>query len=130
MNDIPPVNPATNWRTALADLLGARLALIQLELKQAAQAGVKRGLLFAGGALALLFAWGILAAGIIGAVSACTGLAWYWVALITGGVHLIAAIILIVLGKRPSPGASFEITVSEFKKDRAWLETLQPKSND
>ncbi len=131
MNDIPPVPPSANWRTALADLLGTRLALIQYEFKHAAQAGIRRAALFAAAALCVIFAWIILMAAVIGGVSAGTGLAWYWVALIAGGVHLAVAAILVILAKRPT-GAAFEITIAEFKKDRVWLESLQshPKSGN
>lgn len=143
MNDTPGTNPATpavpangsagpaNWRTALADLVGARTALIQLELQQAAQSTAKRGIFFAAAALLLLFAWAAIIAGAIGAISAGAGWPWYWVAIATGGLHLLLAVIFINVAKRPGP-ATFEITRAEFKKDREWLEKFQSpsKSND
>jgi len=121
----------TNWRTALADLLGARAALIQLELKQAASSGLKRGILFAAAALLVLLAWIILVAGAIGAISVSAGWPWYWVTLSAGGIHLLIALILILIAKKPGP-ATFEVTRSEFQKDREWLANFQSpnKSND
>lgn len=120
-----------NWRTALVDLIGARTALIQLELKQAASSGIRRGVFFAAAALLLLFAWIILVAGGIGAISATAGWPWYWVALSAGGIHLIIAVTLILLAKKPGP-ATFEVTRAEFKKDREWLANFQSpnRSND
>ena len=143
MNHTPGTNPAApavppqahaaapNWRTALADLVGSRAALIQLELSQAAQSGTKKAILFAAAAILLLFAWAAIAAGAIGAISAEKGWPWYWVALSAGGIHLLLALIFITVAKRPGP-AAFEITRAEFKKDREWLEKFQSprKSND
>ena len=122
--------PPSNWRTALADLLSARIALVQLEICQVAQSGIKRGVLFAAGGILLMLAWIILVAGGIGAVSANTVLAWYWVALIVGGIHLLLAAILIIVAKRPGDPA-FEHTKAEFKKDREWLANFQsPNRSD
>jgi len=146
MNDpgtIPPVtgpspNPVnrpaipTNWRTALADLVAARFALVQAELKQTASSGIKRVMFFGAGALFLLFTWGLIVAGVIGAIAGEAGYPWYWVTLIAGGIHLLLAGIVIVLAKRPAEGPSFHFTREEFKKDREWLENFQSpkKSND
>jgi Protein of unknown function (DUF1469). len=146
MNDpgtIPPLtgpnlNPVdhpaipTNWRTALADLVGARFALVQAELKESASSGIKRVAFFGAGALFLLFAWGLIVAGAVGAIAGEAGYPWYWVTLIAGGIHLLLAGIVIVLAKRPAQGPSFHFTREEFKKDRAWLENFQSpkKSND
>ncbi|MBX3741498.1 MAG: phage holin family protein [Akkermansiaceae bacterium] len=125
----PSVPP--NWRTALMDLVGSRIALIQLEFQQAAGSGVKRGILFATAAILVLLAWIILVAGGIGAISASAGWPWYWVTLSTGGIHLLIALILILIAKKPGP-ATFEVTRAEFKKDREWLANFQSpnKSND
>lgn len=141
MNEIPGIPPATpppagipdvptNWRTALADLIGARLALIQLELRQAAASGVKRGLFFGAAALLLLFTWILMVAGVIGAISDKNGFPWYWVALVAGGIHLLLAVIFLMVAKRPGSKA-FPHTAEEFKKDRAWLEKFQsPKKSE
>lgn len=122
----------TNWRTALADLVASRLALVQAELKQTASSGIKRVVLFAAGALFLLFTWGLIVAGTIGAIAGEAGYPWYWVTLIAGGIHLLLAGIVIVIAKRPGEASSFHFTREEFKKDRAWLENFQSpkKSND
>jgi uncharacterized membrane protein YqjE len=123
---VPP-----NWRTALVDLLSSRIALIQLEFQQAAGSGIKRGALFAAAALLALLAWITLVAGTIGAISASAGWPWYWVTLSAGGIHLLIALILILIAKKPGP-ATFEVTRAEFQKDRAWLANFQSpsKSND
>ncbi|WAC21284.1 phage holin family protein [Luteolibacter sp. SL250] len=120
-----------NWRTALADLVGSRIALVQLEFQQAAGSGLKRGILFAAAAILLLLAWIVLVAGGIGAISASAGWPWYWVTLSAGGIHLFIALILILIARKPGP-ATFEFTRAEFKKDREWLANFQSpnKSND
>lgn len=128
---VPAAPPPANWRTALADLLGSRAALIQLELKQAAGTGIKRVILFAAAALFLLFFWIVLVIGLVGLISAKGGYPWYHVALIAAGIHFLIAVILLAIAKRPAPPA-FEITRQEFQKDRAWLQNFQSpgKSND
>lgn len=142
MNDTPgqipeavsnplPAAPPANWRTALADLLGSRAALVQYELKRASATGIKKAVLFITAAIFLLLFWIILVAGLVGLISAQGGYLWYTVALVFAGVHLLVALILILIAKRPAP-PSFEITRQEFKKDREWLQTFQSpgKSND
>ncbi|RYD36787.1 MAG: phage holin family protein [Verrucomicrobiaceae bacterium] len=123
---VPP-----NWRTALADLAASRLALINLEIQQAVTSGLKRGVILAAAAILLVIAWLVLLAGGIGAISVSSGWAWYWVALSAGGVHLLIAIGLLLVAKKPAP-PSFKITRAEFKKDREWLANFQSpnKSND
>lgn len=125
-SDIP-----SNWREAITSLIAARVALIQLEAQEAARHGAKRAVGIAVGALSALFAWILLLAGAIGAVSAATGWAWHWLALGTGGLHALLAIILIFSLKKSSH-AAFSLTRAEFQKDREWIENLQTnrKSND
>jgi uncharacterized membrane protein YqjE len=123
-------SPPANWRTALADLVGARVALIQLEAKQAAKSGVKRVIFFAAAAILLLLAWIIIVAGVVGAISDKNDFPWYWVALVAGGIHLLLAVILVVIAKRPGE-AAFQTLSAEFKKDREWLQHFQtPKKSD
>lgn len=142
MNDTPgqiperispplPAAPPANWRTALADLLGSRAALVQYELKEAAATNVRRIVLFATAAIFLLIFWLVLVAGLVGLISAQGGYLWYTVALIAAGIHFLLAVILILIAKRSTP-PSFTITRQEFKKDREWLQTFQSpgKSND
>ena len=119
------------WWTALADLLSARVSLVQLELKQAASSGIKRIIFFAVAAVLLLCAWIILIAGAIGAISDQAGFAWYWVTLAAGAIHLLIAGLLVLAAKRPGD-PTFEHTKEEFKKDRQWLANFQSqnKSND
>lgn len=128
-----PGGPTTppNWRAALADLIGARASLIHLEFRQAFQHGAKRGIFFGAAAFLLLFAWVIIVAGGVGAISASTHWPWYWVTLSVGGAHLLLAFILILIAKKPAP-ASFDATLAEFKKDREWLVNFQSpnKFND
>jgi len=127
----PLPTPPANWRTALADLLGSRAALVQYELKNAAATGIRKVVLFATAAIFLLLFWLILVASLVGLISAQGGYTWYTVALAAAGIHFLLAVILILIAKRAAP-PSFEITRQEFKKDREWLQTFQSpgKSND
>jgi hypothetical protein len=72
-----PAAPPANWRTALADLLGSRAALIQYELKQAAATNVRKVILFAAAAFFLLVFWLVLVTGLVGLISAQGGYLWY-----------------------------------------------------
>jgi uncharacterized membrane protein YqjE len=141
MNEIPGMNPVippvdssipppANWRTALADLLGARISLFQLEAKEATGIFVKKAIFFAAAAILLLLGWVIFVAAIVGAISDKGDFAWYWVALIAAGIHLLIAGILVQLARRPAPPA-FQILAAEFKKDREWLHHFQtPKKSN
>ena len=123
-------DPPKNWRDALMLLIACRIALIQLEAKQAAKSGASRAIRLAAAAFCLVFAWMLLLAGGIAAISASTSWAWQWVALVTAALHLLLAWILIISSKASPP--AFPATRAEFQKDREWIESIQkkPKSND
>lgn len=114
----------SNWRSAAADLIGSRLALIQLEIRQAAGSATKKAVLLVSAGFLLLSAWAVFVAGAIGLISALGNFPWYWVALSACGVHLLLAVILIAIAKRPGE-ATFSATRAEFLKDREWLEKFQ-----
>ncbi|MEP2775729.1 MAG: phage holin family protein [Luteolibacter sp.] len=110
-----------NWPSALGALVSARIAIISEEARIAAESTVKKVALAVVAAITGLLFWVILMAGLIGFVPSLTsGLAWFHVALIIAGIHLLVAIIAILLLKKKSP-PSFSLTRSEFEKDRQWL---------
>jgi threonine/homoserine/homoserine lactone efflux protein len=119
-----------NWREALMALIASRVALIRLEAGQSAKSGASRAIRMAAAAFCLLFAWMLLLAGGIAALSACTGWAWHWVALATAALHLVLAWILIISCKGAPP--AFPATRAEFQKDREWIQNFQqkPKSSN
>jgi uncharacterized membrane protein YqjE len=112
-------------------LIASRVALIQLESKDAATS-VARVMLFWGAALCCaVFAWALLAAGAVAAIAQAMHWPWHGVALAAGVLHLLAGTLLAILGK-PAMGSAFAFTRAEFKKDREWIENLHKnkKSND
>ncbi len=118
-------NPS-NWAEALMALIAARIALIQIEARASAKAGMKRGLSILAAVLCVFFAWILLLAGGIGAISAISGWSWHWLALAAAGIHLLGAILLAITCKEPAAPV-FPNTRAEFQKDREWIENLQKK---
>ncbi len=111
-------------------LVSSRIALIELESKEAAKGGARRAIALMAAIICVFFTWALLLAGGIAAISAATGWPWHWVAMAGAAIHLLAAIILIRRAK-PSDQPAFPVTRSEFQKDREWIENLQKtrKSN-
>jgi len=124
-----PERPS-NWGEALAALISSRIALIELESKEAARGGARRAASIIAAIICMFFTWALLLAGGIAAVSASTGWPWYWVAFSCAIVHFVAAIIFFKTAKR-SAQSTFPVTRSEFQQDREWIKNLQKprKSN-
>ncbi|MCB1130497.1 MAG: phage holin family protein [Verrucomicrobiae bacterium] len=127
----PSSSGPTSWAEALGGLVQSRIGIIRIEAGEAARTTVRRAVFAAVAALAALFAWALLIAGLVGLVVLLAGWPWPYVMLGAAGIHLVAAIIAIIAMRRPASPA-FPLTLEEFKKDRAWLETLQKnkKSSD
>lgn len=120
----PPPPASGDWKSALAEFVGARIELIQLEARDARRTASRRLGLALIGATSGIIAWFLLSAGLIGLTSAMTGWPWWIPALIIGSLHLVPAIACLILLRRPSP-APFPITRNELNKDREWLLHLQ-----
>jgi len=120
------VQGPSNWREALFTLFTARVHLIQAESGQLIEDLKKKAAFFALVGFFLFFAWAAIVAGGIGLISAANGWPWYWVALATGGGHLLLGILFLLAGKSEANPA-FPHTKLEFKKDHAWIETLTKK---
>jgi hypothetical protein len=132
VSDSPEADaPRANWRVALMDLVAARLALIQLESKDATQEASRRAALIAAACAAAFFAWSLLLVGGVSLLAQATGWPWNLVAIGLAMLHLVVGIILAQSAK-PSGAASFPITRAEFQKDREWIENFNKnkKSND
>lgn len=121
----------SNWREALLTLIASRVSLIQLESKEAAKDGARRAISMLAVVICAFFAWALLLAGGVAAISNATGWPWYWIAIAAAGIHLAAAFILASAAKKPATPA-FPVTLAEFQKDREWIENFQKtrKSND
>jgi MFS family permease len=127
--DSPAQAPA-NWREALFALFVSRIALIECESKDAAKHAARRAILLGALVCCVFFMWALLLAGAIAAIAITSGWPWYWLAIGTGAIHMLAAILLAKAAQAPAKPA-FPVTRAEFKKDREWIENLQktPKSN-
>lgn len=113
-----------NWRAAVLNLISSRVALIQLESKDAARDAASRMARLVALVICIFFTWALLLAGGTAALARATGLPWYAIAFGFAALHLVAALILAKSAKSPS-GPAFPITRAEFQKDREWIENLQ-----
>ncbi len=116
--------PPANWREALMGLIASRVALIQLESKDAARDGAKRAGMWLAVAGCVFFGWILLLAGGVSLLATAIGWPWSWVAVGLAAAHLLLAIILVKLAK-PSGNPAFPHTLAEFQKDREWIENFQ-----
>ncbi|GAA5119127.1 phage holin family protein [Luteolibacter yonseiensis] len=116
--------PPANWREALMALIASRVALIQLESKDVAKAGIRSAIYLAATFVCVLSTWALFLAGGIALVSELTRWPWSLVALSAAALHLLAAFILVRLAK-PKGTPAFPVTRSEFQKDREWIENFQ-----
>ncbi len=128
--DRRPPGP-TNWRTALLSLVAARVALIELEAKNAARLGVTRIACWVALVICLFFMWALLLVAAIAAITAASDCRWWLVTLAGSALHLVAAILLARSVRAAAP-PMFPVTRAEFHRDRQWIENLQqsPKSSD
>ena len=112
-------------------LVVSRIALIQFEARETARQRVKRVVCVIVAALCLFFAWILLLAGGIAAISSASGWPWHWLAIAAAVAHVLAAVLLAGNSYKPSEPA-FPLTRAEFQKDREWIENFQkkPKSNN
>jgi len=124
-----PNSPASNaagdhWQSAVAELIAARMELIRLEAKDAAQVATAKArhaviLILIGG-----LGWLCLLAGLIGLLHHLTHWPWWGCALLFAAIHAVLALCFAHLLKRPSPPA-FPLTCEEFHKDRLWMQSLK-----
>lgn len=105
-------------------LISSRIALIELESKEAAGAGARRAACLVAAVIFAFFAWALLLAGGISAIAASTGWPWFWLALGAAAIHLTVALMLLKSAK-PTGQPAFPVTRSEFQKDREWIENFQ-----
>ncbi len=100
----------------------ARGVLLTIEAQEALQ-HVLRVAIFGGiAALAAFMGWVLLTAALISFIMDETG--WHWVKAVTllGLAHIIMAVIFAVAMRNRLSGVRFfRETLSEFRKDRAWL---------
>ncbi len=124
-------SPRANWRGALMDLIAARLALIQLESQDAAQAAARRAVFIGAACGCAFFTWGLLLVSGVSIISRTTDWQWDWVAAGLAALHLLAGVVLAQSAKSSGKPA-FPVTRAEFQRDREWIENFNKdkKSND
>ena len=109
---------------ALAEFLESRFALLTEESKGAAvQLLILVGcVIFA----LLLCALGyvFLITGAVVGLAHLIGISWPWVALAAGVAHFIVALVLLLVARSRITKPLFRATLTELKKDREWLKTL------
>jgi uncharacterized membrane protein YqjE len=118
---------ARGWLDPWFDLIANRCELIGIETRAAAR-NILVHLILALAAIALfLFGWALAIGGAI--VMAATGMDWPWpvCALAVAALHVAAAGLIVLRLKRMRHRPMFSHTRAEFRKDRAWIETLQKK---
>ncbi len=116
-----------NWLEALLGLVSSRLALIRLESKEVAAAGIRQAILLVLALGGLFFGWLLFLAGIVAGIAAAAGWSWYWVALAAAALHFIASTIFIMIVKSGGK-PTFTHTRNEFQKDREWIAKFQSTS--
>lgn len=112
-------------------LIASRVALIQLESKDAAKSGAKRAIYLLVVIGCVFFAWLLLLAGGVSLLANTMDWPWSRVAIVLAIFHLLVAIIFAKLAEA-SGRPTFPHTRAEFQKDREWIENFQTtrKSND
>jgi uncharacterized membrane protein YqjE len=112
-------------------LVASRVALIQLESKDAARVASQRALRVAVAAGCAFAAWMLLLAGGVSMISQAAGWPWSWVAVGLAALHLLVGFILARAAKS-AESPTFPATRAEFQKDREWIENFNKpgKSND
>jgi uncharacterized membrane protein YgcG len=129
--ETPPTSSASlpeDWQSAIADFAATRIALIQIEARDAAQTAARKTAHAVTLAIVSLSAWLCLLAAAIGAFHHFAKRPWWEGALLLAILHLIIALRLAALLKRPAPPA-FPITRAEFEKDRLWMQNLKKSRN-
>lgn len=113
-----------DWQSALAEFVSSRVALIQLESKDAVRMIAQKSRYSAMLVAFSLLAWFFFVAGLIGCLHHWTRAPWWAYAMGFGLVHALLAWRIANLLKRPQP-PPFPLTCQEFHKDRLWMQSLK-----
>jgi uncharacterized membrane protein YqjE len=118
-----------DWKTAVLDLISARSELILLELAEFRRQSARRAALLVLAVLAAASGWLLLLAGSVPLLAQVSGISWPIMALVLAALHIALVGVFLSLARR-NPGPAFTATITEFQKDREWIEniTKTPKS--
>jgi hypothetical protein len=132
MRELPPPSPTedapSDWQSAVAELIAARVELIRYESQDVARTIAEKSRITLLLVLCGTLCWQLLVAAIIGMVSHFTTFPWWATALALALVHLVLALVGARSLRRPAPPA-FPLTKEEFSRDRLWMQSFKtPKS--
>jgi len=113
-------NHRSTWKEAALALVTARISIIRMESKDAAENLIRRLLLWAAVGICAFFTWALILSGGIALIAENSVYPWYHIALVFAAAHLLIALILAIVAKKSGPPA-FPVTRSEFQKDREWI---------
>ena len=107
------------------DYLHARLALLRFEVMEAGGDLLMRFVGFVVAGVFCVLAYFVALAGTIGWIAAAGDWAWYKIALIIAGFHVLAAICLFLYARRRFGRPPFRDSLAELQRDRQWLEEIR-----
>ena len=115
--------------TLVFNYLQARSVLLRLETQEAVAHFATASIWVAIGAIAAFAGWLLLAASLVGVLTMCLGWSWVKATAVVGAAHLLIALSAALKAKNQLTAAHwFADSVSELKKDRAWLNTQVTKN--
>jgi uncharacterized membrane protein YqjE len=116
--------------SAVAGFLESRAALFAKESKRAVIQLAAIAACLAAALMFLAFGYVFILAAAVVAIARALQMSWVWVALVTGGIHFIVAIFLLLFAQAAMRKPFFRATVEELKQDREWLETLNETASN
>ena len=128
----PPPGLFDSLSSLLASFAGyvqARLELLGLESRAAARNYLRVLALAFIAVLALALGYIFVVLGMVFLVQKWTGWSWPVITSAFGGAHLLVVLICALSIKRRVSQPAFTETVSELRKDRAWLDNELPKQS-
>lgn len=119
--------PSEKWTSAIVTLASARLAIFTAESGHAAGIFGKKIAYAAVAGICMVMFWLFVLVGSVGVIATYSGMAWFHVAFIIAGIHffILLGAILSLKGKTEPV---FNITKSEFNKDKLWLSSVKQES--
>jgi len=121
-----PIHSA--FGASLLKYLEARGVLLSIEASDALGQILGVVVTTAAAGIAVFAGWLLLATAAVGLLMYSTGWPWTWATALTGGIHVLAAVILLVwVRHRLSTSTWFADTIRELKKDSAWLRARTTK---
>jgi len=74
--------------------------------------------------IAVVFGYIFILASLIAGIAHRTGVSWTWIALVTGLLHVVLAVVCVLLAKSKLTGRLYPETRAELKRDQQWLKSL------